>query len=159
MTVATASAYLGGHLATARKVGTRDAAFDRDGVGPAVSVPADRHGRDRLAAAHRLTAPARHRLTARRHREARWGTACGVLDRTVCRVGTAWSERTVRPGIPDLAAHLDGDLAADVTALAHAERLGRLLEWNTCATGTVSSPWSARSDSVCRSSALGRTQA
>jgi uncharacterized membrane protein len=39
MTVATASAYLGGHLATARKVGTRDAAFDRDGVGPALSRP------------------------------------------------------------------------------------------------------------------------
>ena len=39
MSVATASAYLGGHLATARKVGTRDAAFDRDGVGPALSRP------------------------------------------------------------------------------------------------------------------------
>lgn len=39
MAVATASAYLGGHLATARKVGTRDAAFDRDGVGPVLSRP------------------------------------------------------------------------------------------------------------------------
>lgn len=40
MSAAGASAYLGGHLATARKVGTRDAAFDRDGVGPALSRPA-----------------------------------------------------------------------------------------------------------------------
>lgn len=39
MAVATASAYLGGHLAIARKVGTRDEAFDRDGVGPALSRP------------------------------------------------------------------------------------------------------------------------
>jgi uncharacterized membrane protein len=44
MAVATASAYLGGHLATARKVGTRDAAFDRDGVGPALSRPAPASG-------------------------------------------------------------------------------------------------------------------
>lgn len=40
LSVASASAYLGGHLATARKVGTRDAAFDGDGVGPALSRPA-----------------------------------------------------------------------------------------------------------------------
>jgi uncharacterized membrane protein len=40
MAVATGSAYLGGHLATARKVGSRDAAFDRDGVGPTLSRPA-----------------------------------------------------------------------------------------------------------------------
>jgi uncharacterized membrane protein len=39
MGVATASAYLGGHLATARKVGTRDPAFDRDGVGPTLTRP------------------------------------------------------------------------------------------------------------------------
>jgi uncharacterized membrane protein len=39
LSVATASAYLGGHLATARKVGTRDPAFGRDGVGPALSRP------------------------------------------------------------------------------------------------------------------------
>jgi hypothetical protein len=39
LSVASASAYLGGHLAAARKVGTRDAAFDRDGVGPALSRP------------------------------------------------------------------------------------------------------------------------
>jgi hypothetical protein len=39
MGVATASAFLGGHLATARKVGTRDAAFDRDGVGPTLTRP------------------------------------------------------------------------------------------------------------------------
>ncbi len=39
LAAATASAFLGGHLATARKVGTRDAAFDHDGVGPALSRP------------------------------------------------------------------------------------------------------------------------
>jgi uncharacterized membrane protein len=39
MGVATASAFLGGHLATARKVGTRDTAFDRDGVGPTLTRP------------------------------------------------------------------------------------------------------------------------
>jgi len=39
MAVATGSADLGGHLATARKVGTRDAAFERDGVGPVLSRP------------------------------------------------------------------------------------------------------------------------
>jgi uncharacterized membrane protein len=44
MAVATASAYLGGHLTTARKVGTRDEAFDRDGVGPALSRPAPAAG-------------------------------------------------------------------------------------------------------------------
>ena len=44
MAVATASAYLGGHLATARKVGTRDEAFDRDGVGPTLSRPAPSAG-------------------------------------------------------------------------------------------------------------------
>jgi uncharacterized membrane protein len=37
--VATASAFLGGHLATARKVGSRDVAFERDGVGPVLSRP------------------------------------------------------------------------------------------------------------------------
>ena len=44
MAVATASAFLGGHLATARKVGTRDAAFGRDGVGPTLSRPAPTTG-------------------------------------------------------------------------------------------------------------------
>jgi uncharacterized membrane protein len=34
------SGYLGGHLTTVRKVGTRDAAYDTDGVGPALSRPA-----------------------------------------------------------------------------------------------------------------------
>ena len=33
------SAYLGGHLATARKVGTRDAAYEVDGVGPQLRRP------------------------------------------------------------------------------------------------------------------------
>jgi uncharacterized membrane protein len=39
LAVATGSAYLGGHLATARKVGSRDVAFERDGVGPLLSRP------------------------------------------------------------------------------------------------------------------------
>jgi hypothetical protein len=34
MGVATVSGYLGGHLTTARKVGSRDSAYDTDGVGP-----------------------------------------------------------------------------------------------------------------------------
>lgn len=37
--VASAAAYLGGHLTTARKVGSRDAAYGRDGVGPVLSRP------------------------------------------------------------------------------------------------------------------------
>jgi hypothetical protein len=38
-TVASAAGYLGGHLATARKVGTRDPAYLADGVGPRLSRP------------------------------------------------------------------------------------------------------------------------
>jgi uncharacterized membrane protein len=38
-TVASAAGYLGGHLATARKVGTRDPAYQTDGVGPRLSRP------------------------------------------------------------------------------------------------------------------------
>jgi uncharacterized membrane protein len=41
MTVASAAGYLGGHLTTVRKTGTRDAAFERDGVGPVVRRPID----------------------------------------------------------------------------------------------------------------------
>ena len=40
MGIASVSGYLGGHLATVRKVGTRDAAYRADGVGPALSRPA-----------------------------------------------------------------------------------------------------------------------
>jgi uncharacterized membrane protein len=40
MGVASCAGYLGGHLATVRKVGTRDAAYDDDGVGPMLSRPA-----------------------------------------------------------------------------------------------------------------------
>ena len=38
--VASVGAYLGGHLATARKVGSRDAAYEVDGVGPQLRRPA-----------------------------------------------------------------------------------------------------------------------
>ena len=38
--VASVAGYLGGHLATARKVGTRDRAYLEDGVGPQLSRPA-----------------------------------------------------------------------------------------------------------------------
>jgi uncharacterized membrane protein len=41
-TVASVAGYLGGHLATARKVGTRDQAYQADGVGPRLSRPAPR---------------------------------------------------------------------------------------------------------------------
>jgi uncharacterized membrane protein len=39
MGVASAAGYLGGHLATARKAGSRDPAFERDGVGPVLHRP------------------------------------------------------------------------------------------------------------------------
>ncbi|HEY3534616.1 MAG TPA: DUF2231 domain-containing protein [Pedococcus sp.] len=39
MGTASVSGYLGGHLATARKVGTRDAAYEDDRVGPLLSRP------------------------------------------------------------------------------------------------------------------------
>jgi uncharacterized membrane protein len=39
MTVATAAGYLGGHLTSVRKAGSRDTAYDTDGVGPALSRP------------------------------------------------------------------------------------------------------------------------
>lgn len=39
--VATASGYLGGHLATARKVGSRHPGYAHDGVGPVLTRPAD----------------------------------------------------------------------------------------------------------------------
>jgi uncharacterized membrane protein len=42
--VATVSGYLGGHLAVARKVGTRDAAYGTDGVGPVLRRPASGPG-------------------------------------------------------------------------------------------------------------------
>jgi uncharacterized membrane protein len=39
MGVASGAGYLGGHLATARKVGSREAAFEHDGVGPELRRP------------------------------------------------------------------------------------------------------------------------
>jgi uncharacterized membrane protein len=39
--VATVAGMLGGHLATARKVGSRHASFERDGVGPRLSRPGE----------------------------------------------------------------------------------------------------------------------
>lgn len=50
-----ASGYLGGHLTVARKVGSRDAAYATDDIGPADAIGPGRHALDPLAGPGALT--------------------------------------------------------------------------------------------------------